>query len=85
MKPSVTTVLKAANTLMAIEGVSAGLGIEKEELIRLRGDLVPMKHMGDAWDVAHASLFLASDEAKYITGVILPVDGGISWKGWPDI
>jgi len=73
------------NTPMAIEGVSAGLGIEKEELIRLRGELVPMKHMGDAWDVAYASLFLASDEAKYITGVILPVDGGISWKGWPDI
>jgi len=73
------------NTPMAIEGVSAGLGIEKEELIRLRGELVPMKHMGDAWDVAYASLFLASDEAKYITGVVLPVDGGISWKGWPDI
>ena len=35
-----------------------------------------MGHMGDAWDVAYASLFLASDEAKYITGVCLPVDGG---------
>jgi NAD(P)-dependent dehydrogenase (short-subunit alcohol dehydrogenase family) len=73
------------NTPMAIEGVSAGLGIDKNELIRLRSDLVPMKRMGEAWDVAYASLFLASDEAKYITGVIMPVDGGISWKGWPDI
>jgi NAD(P)-dependent dehydrogenase (short-subunit alcohol dehydrogenase family) len=36
--------------------------------------------MGDAWDVAHAALFLASDEAKYITGVSLPVDGGITLK-----
>lgn len=64
------------HTPMAIEGVSAGLGIEKEDLIRLRDAAVPMGHMGDAWDVAYAALFLASDEAKFITGVILPVDGG---------
>ena len=32
--------------------------------------------MGDAWDVAYAALFLASDEAKFITGTALPVDGG---------
>jgi NAD(P)-dependent dehydrogenase (short-subunit alcohol dehydrogenase family) len=41
----------------------------------------PMGHMGDAWDVAYASLFLASDEAKYITGVCLPIDGGKSCWG----
>ena len=34
--------------------------------------------MGTAWDVAYAALFLASDEAKFITGVALPVDGGQS-------
>jgi NAD(P)-dependent dehydrogenase (short-subunit alcohol dehydrogenase family) len=34
--------------------------------------------MGDAWDVAHAALFLASDEAKYITGTELVVDGGLT-------
>ena len=34
--------------------------------------------MGTAWDVAYAALFLASDEAKFITGAILPVDGGMS-------
>ena len=32
--------------------------------------------MGTAWDVANAALFLASDEAGFITGVALPVDGG---------
>jgi NAD(P)-dependent dehydrogenase (short-subunit alcohol dehydrogenase family) len=36
--------------------------------------------MGDAWDVAHSVLFLASDEARYITGVLLPVDGGLLLK-----
>jgi NAD(P)-dependent dehydrogenase (short-subunit alcohol dehydrogenase family) len=36
--------------------------------------------MGDAWDVAHAALFLASDEAKYITGLQLVVDGAITCK-----
>jgi len=38
----------------------------------------PMGRMGSAWDVARAALFLASDEADYITGVCLPVDGGLS-------
>ena len=36
--------------------------------------------MGSAWDVAYAALFLASEEAKFITGVLLPVDGGQSAK-----
>jgi NAD(P)-dependent dehydrogenase (short-subunit alcohol dehydrogenase family) len=34
--------------------------------------------MGTAWDVANAAVFLASDEAQYITGLIMPVDGGLS-------
>lgn len=45
---------------------------------RRRDEQAPMGHMGDAWDVAHAALFLASDEAKYITGTSIVVDGGLS-------
>ena len=37
-----------------------------------------MGYMGDAWDVAHAVLFLCSDESKYITGQTLVVDGGFT-------
>jgi NAD(P)-dependent dehydrogenase (short-subunit alcohol dehydrogenase family) len=45
-----------------------------------RDAMCPMGRMGDAWDVAHAALFLASDEAKYITAVELLVDGGLTAK-----
>lgn len=51
-----------------------------DELVAKRAAACPMKRMGDAWDVANASVFLASDEAKYITGVCLPVDGGLTCK-----
>lgn len=49
-----------------------------DTLIRTRDTQCPMGHMGDAWDTAHAALYLASDEAKYVTGVALNVDGGIT-------
>jgi NAD(P)-dependent dehydrogenase (short-subunit alcohol dehydrogenase family) len=64
-------------TPMAIESLSRERGIPKDELIRERHARVPLRgKMGTAWDVAHAALFLASDEAQFITGVVLPVDGG---------
>ena len=67
------------NTPMAIEGISKARGIPKEDLIRQRDASVPLGgKMGTAWDVAYAAVFLASDEAKFITGVMLPVDGGQS-------
>lgn len=47
-------------------------------LIAKRNAGIPMGRMGDAWDVANAVLFLVSDEARYITGTELIVDGGIS-------
>jgi NAD(P)-dependent dehydrogenase (short-subunit alcohol dehydrogenase family) len=51
-----------------------------EEMVRIRNAQCPTGKMGDAWDVAYAALFLASDEAKYITGAELVVDGGLSVK-----
>ena len=50
----------------------------KKAYMKTRKSQVPMEKMGDAWDVAHAVLFLVSDEAKYITGTELLVDGGIT-------
>lgn len=66
------------NTPMAIEARVAA-GTPREEVIAGRNARVPLgRQMGSAWDVAYASLFLHSDEAKFITGVSLPVDGGAS-------
>lgn len=49
-----------------------------EEMVAARSRAVPLGRMGSAWDVAHAAVFLASDEAQFITGVTIPVDGGQS-------
>jgi NAD(P)-dependent dehydrogenase (short-subunit alcohol dehydrogenase family) len=51
-----------------------------EAMWRARDAQVPMGHMGEAWDVANAALFLASDESRYVTGIELVVDGGITLK-----
>ncbi len=51
-------------------------GNDAQKLIEARNAVVPMGHMGDAWDVAHAVLFLASDEARFITATEIIVDGG---------
>lgn len=67
------------DTPMAIEGISQGRGIDKQELIEQRNAMVPLRgKMGSAWDVAYAALYLASDEANFVTGAVLPVDGGQS-------
>ena len=65
------------NTPMAIEPRVRVSGKSRAEVVAERDARVPLLHkMGTAWDVANAALFLASDEAKFITGVALPVDGG---------
>jgi len=67
------------DTPMAIEGIATATGMDRDELVAKRSSAVPLRaQMGDAWDVANAALFLASDEARFITGVALPVDGGQS-------
>lgn len=66
------------NTPMAIEPRVA-TGVPREQVIADRDRQVPLgRKMGTGWDIAYASLFLHSDEAKFITGVSLPVDGGTS-------
>lgn len=52
-------------------------GGDVEGFVARRHAQVPMGHMGSGWDVAHAVAFLASDEASYITGTEIVVDGGL--------
>ena len=69
------------NTPFIVEPLKGTYGSgDVEKMIENLTQKCPMKKMGDAWDVAYAALFLASDEAKYITGVQLVVDGGLTCK-----
>ena len=68
------------DTPMAIERRAIEQGVERDVIRTERDAQVPMGHMGMALDVANAALFLASDEARYITGALLPVDGGLLTK-----
>ena len=54
-----------------------------DELRERRRTASPLGVEGTGWDVGHAAVFLVSDEARYITGVVLPVDGGVSIRS-PD-
>jgi len=65
------------DTPMAVDTRARISGKSRAEIAALRDARVPLRRkMGTAWDVANAALFLASDEASFITGVALPVDGG---------
>lgn len=67
------------DTPMAIERRASETDKSREQLRKERAAKVPLSvDDGNAWDVANAALFLASSEARYITGVLLPVDGGMS-------
>jgi NAD(P)-dependent dehydrogenase (short-subunit alcohol dehydrogenase family) len=67
------------NTPMAVDTRAREFGKSRAEVEAERDARVPLrKKMGTGWDVANAALFLASDEAGFITGVTLPVDGGAS-------
>ena len=65
------------DTPMAIDAWAAKLHVPRADIRAQRDALVPLRaKMGTGWDVAYASLFLHSGEAGFITGVVLPVDGG---------
>jgi NAD(P)-dependent dehydrogenase (short-subunit alcohol dehydrogenase family) len=65
------------DTPMAVDTRARVWGQPRSEVVAARNARVPLrKTMGTGWDVANAALFLASDEASFITGVALPVDGG---------
>jgi NAD(P)-dependent dehydrogenase (short-subunit alcohol dehydrogenase family) len=69
------------DTPMAIDGIVQARGIPKDKVRASRDSQVPLgAKMGTGWDIAYAALFLASDEARFITGVLLPVDGGQSGR-----
>jgi len=65
------------DTPMAIGGQSSAFGADPGDLRASRDRLVPFgRKQGTGWDTAYASLSLASDEARFVTGADLPVDGG---------
>lgn len=69
------------NTPMVVEPLKGVYGDgDVQRMIEVRNKQCPTGKMGDAWDVAHAALFLATDEAKYITGASIVVDGGITCR-----
>jgi NAD(P)-dependent dehydrogenase (short-subunit alcohol dehydrogenase family) len=65
------------DTPMAVAGIAGASGRSAAEVRAERDARVPLGKMGTAWDTAYAALFLASDEAKFISGAILPVDGAM--------
>ncbi|RZJ84815.1 MAG: SDR family oxidoreductase, partial [Brevundimonas sp.] len=67
------------DTPMAVAGIASASGQEQQAVRDARNARVPLSgQMGTAWDTAYAALFLASDEARFITGTVLFVDGGMS-------
>jgi NAD(P)-dependent dehydrogenase (short-subunit alcohol dehydrogenase family) len=64
------------DTPMAVDATARALHADRAAIADARAAAVPFGRQGTAWDVANAALFLASDDAAFITGVLLPVDGG---------
>lgn len=64
------------DTPMGVDRAAEATGRDRDEVTAARASQVPMRRQGTAWDIANAAVFLASDDASYITGAILPVDGG---------
>lgn len=73
-----TVVVGMIDTPLVSHRLAKQLGANAEELAAKRAALIPMGRMGTAWDIANAVVFLASDEAGYITATQLVVDGGVT-------
>ena len=67
------------DTPMIYQQISSNYG-SMDDMVKARHEAAPMGRMGTGWDIANAAAFLASDEASYITGVCLPVDGGLTMR-----
>ena len=79
----------------ALEGIRANcliVGTVNTPIVRFMGEegrerrrkAVPLQTEGAAWDVAYAAVYLASDESRWVTGVMLPIDGGLqNIRPWP--
>jgi NAD(P)-dependent dehydrogenase (short-subunit alcohol dehydrogenase family) len=66
------------DTPMAVAGIARATGRAEAEVRAQRDAQVPLRgKMGTGWDTAYAALFFASDESAFITGAILPIDGGM--------
>lgn len=71
------------DTPMAVLSAMNNHGVEADaiaEAWQRKSERIPMGWMGDAWDLAKAAVFLASDDARFITGVSLVVDGGLTLR-----
>ena len=69
------------DTPMAVSGIASATGRPTSEVRAERDARVPLRgKMGDGWDTAHAALFLGSDDARFISGAILPVDGAMGTR-----
>lgn len=68
------------DTPMGVER-KIGDGTTRDDVVADRASRSPLQRVGTAWDVAAAALFLAGDEARFVTGTRLVVDGGLSLKG----
>lgn len=73
-----TVVVGMVHTPLVSHRLVKQLGGNAEDLVAKRNAMIPMGRMGDGFDIAHAVLFLASDEAGYITATKIVVDGGVT-------
>jgi NAD(P)-dependent dehydrogenase (short-subunit alcohol dehydrogenase family) len=66
------------NTPMVVAALTDAFGGDVEQMMKTRDDMCPTGKQGEPWDIAALSVFLASDDAKYITGAALVIDGGLT-------